>query len=59
MAMTSHMKKHRFETGSNAGKTDFKDLHGFNKQLWELANNFTEINRITFKFAVPERRLNT
>ena len=52
--MTSRMKNHRFKIGN----TDFEELHGFNKQLWELADNFTEINRITFKFGVPERFLN-
>lgn len=59
MAMMSHMKNDHFEMGSNTGKIDFKELHGFNKQLWELADNFTEINRITFKFRVPGRFLNT
>jgi len=58
MAMTSQTKNHHFEIGSNTCKTDFKELHGFNEQLWKLANNLTDINRITFKFGMPERFLN-
>lgn len=57
--MMSQMKNHRFVTGSHVGKTDFRELRGFNKQLWELANTFTETNRTTLKFGVPGRFLDT